>query len=92
MTDRDRIDAMIQDAVSDCYPYWSIVIADHLIAGGVVVREKGEWIEDRYYGNPFVCSCCGHEGCYSDNYDDKDYYPTNFCPNCGADMRKEAAE
>lgn len=54
-----------------------------------VVREKGEWIEDGYYGNPFVCSYCGHEGCYSGNYDDKDYYPTNFCPNCGADMRAE---
>lgn len=62
--------------------------ADHLIANSVVVREKGDWIEDGYYGNPFVCSYCGHEGCYSGNYDDKDYYYTNFCPNCGADMRK----
>lgn len=54
-----------------------------------VVREKGEWIEDGYYGNPFVCSYCGHEGCYSGNYGNKEYYPTNFCPNCGADMRIE---
>lgn len=41
MTDRDCIDAMIQSAVGDCPPYWSIVIADHLIANGVTIQR---WI------------------------------------------------
>lgn len=60
------------------------VVADHLIANGVVVREKGEWEGTR-------CSRCG--GSYMD-YADADSYPAigepkpDFCPNCGADMRK----
>ena len=59
-------------------------IADHLIANGVVVREKGEWEGTN-------CSRCG--GSYMD-YADADSYPAigepkpDFCPNCGADMRK----
>ena len=44
------------------------------------------WIEDGYYGNPFVCSHCGCEGCYSGDYHNKQYYYTNYCPNCGAKM------
>jgi transcription elongation factor Elf1 len=51
--------------------------------------KHGSWIEDGYYGNPFVCSYCGHEGCYSGGYGSKEYYYTNYCPNCGADMRGE---
>lgn len=50
-----------------------------------VVREKGEW-------EGTSCSRCG--GSYMD-YADADSYPAigepkpDFCPNCGADMRKE---
>jgi hypothetical protein len=87
MNDREKLIALLKE--NTIPEYWAEMIADHLIASGVAVREKGEWIEDGYYGNPFVCSYCGHEGCYSGNYGDKDYYPTNFCPNCGADMRAE---
>ena len=40
-------------------------------------RKKGKW-EKVYYGNrPNRCSEC-HQ---------KNNYRTNFCPNCGADMR-----
>lgn len=59
-------------------------IADHLIANGVVVREKGEWVEGRDYWRgdgehiqEVDCLKCGE---FAD-------YATNFCPNCGADMR-----
>ena len=61
--------------------------ADHLIANGVVVREKGEWmpallpsgvqIEDEVYATLWECPVCSV----------MDFY-YNFCPNCGADMRK----
>ena len=44
------------------------------------------WIEDGYYGNPFVCSHCGSEGCYYGDCHNKKYYYTNYCPNCGARM------
>lgn len=77
MTDRDRIDEMIQSAVSDLYPYWSVVIADYLVNCGVVVREKGEW---RQHTNASVeCPVCKGVSAMR----------SNFCPNCGADMRKE---
>lgn len=67
-------------------------IVDHLLANGVVVREKGEWIGegDGYADGEIVydvwyCSECNH--CIDDGTDDPSLLP-NFCPNCGADMRK----
>ena len=60
-----------------------VYLADHLIANGVVVREKGEW-ELRHvgHGHYWECSVCHKNPCI---YVTKD---TQFCPNCGADMRK----
>ena len=53
-----------------------------LCRDSVEVRENvhGEWVETEsvYY----ICSLCG----------DDSYYESNFCPNCGADMRKGDAE
>lgn len=49
-------------------------------------RPKGEWVEFRRYcydGTAYYwkkCSVCDH---------DMIGYETNFCPNCGADMRGE---
>ena len=58
--------------------------AKDFIANGVVVREKGKWMEGkketlfRKQGN-YICSNCeSHTGIVK----------FNFCPNCGADMRK----
>ena len=47
-------------------------------------RPHGEWTSN---GDDLeaICSVCGEALPYSDEYD----YETNFCPNCGADMRKE---
>lgn len=49
-------------------------------------RPKGEWIETRaidHYGNTYCGFSCSHCnalcGCAR----------TNFCPDCGADMRKD---
>ena len=60
----------------------------HLIANGVVIREKGEWVEflniaydGSCNGSTYKCPKCSE--IYSDVED------MNFCPNCGADMRKE---
>ena len=55
------------------------------LANGVVVREKGEWVfkhnpitDPKGYFIRIVCPKCNlHTGQVS-----------NFCPNCGADMRK----
>lgn len=51
---------------------------------------RGEWIKE-YNGNgwndywDYTCSECGKKYERADNI----LYEANFCPNCGADMRKE---
>ena len=54
-------------------------IADHLIANGVTILDRGEWETQKY---PLTqCSEC---------YRVRDFvhdHGWNFCPNCGADMR-----
>ena len=57
-------------------------IADHLIANGVVVREKGEWI--LHMDGSSTCKKCRMNTKYSWDFDNS----FNFCPHCGADMRK----
>ena len=103
MNDREKLFALMKEAVRNCDPgntclacryrtrtdCMEQVTADHLIANGVVVREKGEWIDwAKRHGVVLfhhgirsvgvVCSLCNK---LSDN-------KYNFCPNCGADMRK----
>lgn len=42
MTDREKLIELIQNAVGGCARHWAEIIADYLIANGVVIREKGE--------------------------------------------------
>lgn len=50
----------------------------------VVERKRGKWTHDgSKWANRFICSECGYK-----LFDE----PTNFCPNCGADMRGEGDE
>ena len=61
---------------------WSVVI-EHIIDNAPTVeRPTGKWEEknDRY---GYFCSVCGELLPCSEEYD----FQTNFCPNCGADMR-----
>lgn len=46
-------------------------------------RPHGEWKCNRD-DLELICSVCGEVLPFSDEYD----YETNFCPNCGADMRE----
>lgn len=62
-------------------------IAEHLIANGVVVREKGRWIavnECCNHAKEFRCSACGETVDYGNYTRNCDY---DSCPNCCADMR-----
>lgn len=54
-------------------------------------RPQGEWIETNSYDENIICSSCKTEFngdikliCGGEN--------PNFCPECGADMRKGGAE
>lgn len=73
-------------------------MATYLVGCGVVVREKGEWLNRHGRPVPFDdkdneptdschCSLCGEWLVASDEYAVKG----SFCPNCGADMRYEQA-
>ena len=79
MTESEKIGVLIAQA------YFSSIesLADQLVANGVVVREKGEW-EDSDDGDGIVCSVCREDFCVL-VYETERF---NFCPNCGADMRK----
>ena len=51
------------------------------------VREnvKGEWIEDAIANNIYRCSECGIDAPVEPTRGTE--YKSNYCPNCGADMR-----
>ena len=102
MTDREKLIALIKEgecgalALEDC-SYCKYdgeddcsyqLLAYVLIANGVMVREKGEWVFDRVSTvcdfEVVKCSNCGYEA-YAQAIHVKH---GNFCPNCGADMRK----
>ncbi len=59
--------------------------ANHLIAHGVTVQERGEWVYDHW--REFKCSVCG-EFSRSKPYKGKE----NYCPNCGAKMMPQPPE
>ena len=54
-----------------------------------VDRPHGEWIEQSdNYGDPYYeCSVCEDAFITLEGTPKENHY--NFCPNCGADMRKE---
>lgn len=64
-------------------PYGAESLADHLIANGVTIRERGEWVCEwkstfpQYEPDQYRCSNCG---CIKN-------LKYSFCPNCGADLR-----
>lgn len=86
MSDREKLIELIQAAVNGCSTYWAGLIADHLLANGVVVRETGEW---KYYRKKgiAVCTSCSFERKVDDNFG-----RAVACPNCGADMRGAKSE
>ena len=62
-------------------------------------RPKGRWILKKEWRGGrwhkwYECSCCGEK---DDNYEMYEAMPfagglSNFCPNCGADMRESESE
>lgn len=67
-------------------------MAEWLLSNGVVVREKGEWGKEGPYTSvggeykkALICPKCLS---YFVSDGNKPWQMHNFCPNCGADMRK----
>lgn len=59
----------------------AVDIADHLIANGVTIRERGEWeiVIGSNGKEKMVCTNCRHQQDLASTF--------TYCPNCGADMR-----
>ena len=103
MADREKLIALLCEAHSKStdevvfhratYAQQLEMEADHLIANGVTVRERGRWLYDSG-GDKFFCPVCDEEALSfkKDTLYGGDLYEvclTDFCPNCGADMRGE---
>ena len=77
------IDADALEPDADYYEgdYWAVSIVQIHNAPTIEPRTKGMWIEHNPHkwglGIVFECSECGEK---------IDCEPSNFCPNCGADM------
>ncbi len=90
MTDREKMEnTLLKSLLWELDENWIPVRVDiettvkNLIENGVVMREKGEW-EEADDGDGVVCSVCREDFCVL-VYETERF---NFCPNCGADMRK----
>ena len=79
-----QVERTMNDEDKTEWKKWSVILTERSAfkfdvadAPTADVRENvhGEWVETEsvYY----ICSLCG----------DDSYYESNFCPNCGADMR-----
>jgi hypothetical protein len=85
MSDREKLTDLIASYMEFVKTATPKEMATYLISNGVVVREKGEWENENSRPKTYIrrCTTCGGKayfcgvGC---SY--------NFCPNCGADMRK----
>ena len=76
-----------------CIEHIKSKMADHLISNGVTVRERGRWLYDSGSGKYFCSACDEYALSFKkDTLYGGDIYEvclTDFCPNCGADMRGE---
>ena len=86
MTDKRKLVELLRDGLER----WQFDMnfgrsdfADYLLANGVVVREKGEWRNNK--DDYPECDQCGYMPQYDPMIDD--IYYSDFCPNCGSDMR-----
>lgn len=75
-SEREKLVVLIMEAeryAQTFNRYWAGVIAERLLASGVVVPKHGRWVG-------YQCSVCGGSS---------EYGSENYCPNCGAKMDLE---
>lgn len=94
MNDREKLIALLDNTGYFINREVVGYVANKLLANGVVVREKGEWEECdwvEYDGHsecirhPKAALCCSR---CRNAFKKALLWKKDFCPNCGADMRK----
>ena len=82
-----------QDAIDLIEQFYAFESKSEQIALQIAMRDlpsaqhepkRGKWVRD---GHHIRCDQCGMYMCDTDREGDR--IPTEFCPNCGADMRGE---
>lgn len=87
--EREALLARMPDLTTRCGCYFDARTIAHAPAADVVERKRGRWVMTLYTtiskrnrvisNKKFACSECGYGNGRKQ---------TNFCPNCGADMRE----
>lgn len=85
--EREAVNALIE---AECSPKVAAFLnraIDNIPAADVRPVRRGWWVgtHDGFYYS-YSCSECGYEALYKENT--KDQVCSEFCPNCGADMRE----
>ena len=78
----DALDKIVEQLPQRAYMKYQKAI-DSLPTYSFPEREKGEWIKHPTFHEDFDCWVCNKCGEEISGHENK----TNFCPNCGADMR-----
>ena len=69
-----------------CPDGYKIMMLQRIDNAPTVERPHGEWIISKIDGEKYNCSECGGSCWYYDYQGNVS--KSNFCPNCGAEMRK----
>lgn len=84
MTDKERLTNIIHNAQNkylNLLKFESSILADYLLANGVILQKQGEWVSCGIDNNDMEiikCSECGR----------KQFGYSKFCATCGAKMNE----
>ena len=91
--------AAIRWVKTECNPYGNPTldfesgkkVIEHLeqMPSAVPIRKKGKWVKVTNGRGGHECNICH---AYAPSYQNSDERLSEFCPNCGADMRGEQDE
>ena len=89
LIDADTLKNVVQ-WLNDCSTLGILAVIDELPTVDAVERKRGRWVRitDEVFADRFECSECGK----LPPIENFEWWLSDYCPNCGADMRGEANE
>lgn len=91
MTNKEAIEELrelIEIDLHPCPPIYEEAL--NLAIKALEERPHGEWLDEKFVAFHLTCNQCGCHLRRQKNEVFEGDFEYNFCPNCGADMRKEA--